>query len=292
MRRLFRRLIFEKVTSVHLELTNYCTLKCDFCPIHKMKRSPRNMSFDLIKHIVKKNPNVRAYGLNVWGEPLLHPQFKKIVAYLKSRRKKVFFATNATLLTREMSIFLCKADIDGVYFSIDGANKYYEDVRHYSYEKVRQNVRTFLSLKDELGCGADTKIICVVSRPDKHAPESLMQDWEGVCDVYCQAMVTYEYRQLRNDCGIEYSRHLTVFANGQVTPCCVDYDGVSVIGNAWQQSLDDIYDTLPKVKDTLQICHYCSEYEYSGFNAKRFGPDKSMKVTDSIPILRWLKLGS
>jgi MoaA/NifB/PqqE/SkfB family radical SAM enzyme len=135
------------VKTAHFELTNSCNLRCLMCPVNRiMKRKKEVMPFSVVKKIVDMNPGVETWGLNNWGESLLHPDFLKIVRYIKGKGKKVIFATNATLLSKRMSDRLAKLGPDEVLFSMEAVGKDYERIRGYPYEKVKRNILYFLSV--------------------------------------------------------------------------------------------------------------------------------------------------
>ena len=132
------------VRDVHLELTNLCNLACLMCPVNRgMKREKTVLSLDLIRKIVEENPQVRSYGLNNWGEPLLHPQFVEIIEYLEDKGKSFYFATNATLLEGKVARQLVNSTLSAIYFSVDASGDGYDKIRGYSYQKIKNNIFFF-----------------------------------------------------------------------------------------------------------------------------------------------------
>jgi radical SAM protein with 4Fe4S-binding SPASM domain len=65
-----------------VELTNYCNLRCPVCPIGtgELKRRPEALSVDLFQRLMEQwGRYLLTIALFAWGEPLLHPQLKRIL---------------------------------------------------------------------------------------------------------------------------------------------------------------------------------------------------------------------
>ena len=86
---------------VLMEITSHCNFKCDYCVSRLGLRKKQHMSFELTRHIVDQLPylTTESVRLHVDGEPLLHPDFSKIVQMLSKRKLPVIVATNGSLLT-------------------------------------------------------------------------------------------------------------------------------------------------------------------------------------------------
>jgi len=88
----------------HIELTNYCNLKCLVCPtgIGAVTRKP--MAFDplILERLVRElGPYLLTASLWGWGEPLLHPQLPAILRTVYNRGFTTFLSTNGQNLDRE-----------------------------------------------------------------------------------------------------------------------------------------------------------------------------------------------
>lgn len=64
-----------------LELTNYCNIRCNMCPVgtNVMKREQGYMSETVFEMILDNIKMFRIQGVRLirWGEPTLHPDFFK-----------------------------------------------------------------------------------------------------------------------------------------------------------------------------------------------------------------------
>ncbi len=254
-----------KPSQIHLELTNKCNLFCQKCPVnHGMKRIKVNMSFDLIKKIVSENPHVSVFGLNNWGEPLLHPQFTEIVDYLTNKGKFFFFATNATLLTKELSRHLLSGNLSAIYFSMDGVDGDYERLHGSTYSLIANNIKTFIRLKDEMGKTVKTRIVATINEDSENAFLNLSKRWGDIVPIETQPMLTFSLSSRRGRCHELSGEHVVILSNGRVVPCCADFEGLMTLGDANKNSLADIVSS-PAAKRIMQggskACQNCSEYK-------------------------------
>lgn len=254
------------VRDVHLELTNICNLACLMCPVATtMKRKKTAMEFALIKKIVEENPQVKCYGLNNWGEPLLHPQFNEIIEYLDKNNKKFYFATNAVLLESEIAKRLVNSNLTAIYFSIDATGVDYEKIRGGSYQKVKNNILSFLSLIETSKKQIQTQVVATISQWNESVIDTLKKEWKPYMKITTQPMLTFKKDSRRGKCYELFKEHLVVLSNGKVVPCCADYEGALEIGDARFQSLNEIINSerIEKLRSdpSGSLCDYCSEYK-------------------------------
>ncbi len=89
----------EFLQSLHIEISTACNLSCKYC-FRNSTRFPKNqfIDFDLLKKVVELFP-ARNYVLYGLGEPLLHPEIKKILEFLKEKGK-VLLLTNGVFLEK------------------------------------------------------------------------------------------------------------------------------------------------------------------------------------------------
>lgn len=80
-----------------IEVTNYCNLRCSFCPIYEKwaDRSKGFMNLDLLDHIDFMETDY--VELQFGGEPALHPNLTQIAGYIRSLDILVGISTNSTL---------------------------------------------------------------------------------------------------------------------------------------------------------------------------------------------------
>ena len=87
------------------------------------------------------------------GETLLHPEWKKIISYAKSRNiSPIQIATNGSLLTSEASRFIICEQVDFISFSLDTIDPelYQKSRRGSDYNVVLENILRFLQIRKEM----------------------------------------------------------------------------------------------------------------------------------------------
>ena len=89
---------------MHIELTNYCNLKCKVCPtgIGKLDRQPLAMEPVLFERLMNEvGPYLLTASLWGWGESLLHPQLSDMLRIAHNRGVTTFLSTNCQNLNDE-----------------------------------------------------------------------------------------------------------------------------------------------------------------------------------------------
>ena len=82
---------------IHIELTNYCNLKCKVCPtgIGTLNRPPKAIEPALLESLMKEiGPYLLTASLWGWGESLLHPELADIFRIMHNYGFTTFLSTN------------------------------------------------------------------------------------------------------------------------------------------------------------------------------------------------------
>jgi radical SAM protein with 4Fe4S-binding SPASM domain len=115
------------LNSIYLHLTNRCNLSCSqcylSCPDNKERIDiPASSIFRMTDELVAKGgSDITLSG----GEPLLHPEIKKILEYC-APKVGIRLLTNGTLIDKEWASFLSGRDIF-IQISIDGSTREIHD---------------------------------------------------------------------------------------------------------------------------------------------------------------------
>ncbi len=119
-RRELYRLPFSKNDNPNgwLEITTHCNLKCPKCyrgcdrdDIPQVHESFEDITFNIDELIRIRNCQIISIS---GGEPLLHPQLHRIIAYIKSKGVKPWLHTNGVLLNKELVISLKNDGLEGI----------------------------------------------------------------------------------------------------------------------------------------------------------------------------------
>jgi len=132
----------DSTISLGLGLTNECNLACSFCYRDPTRADRR--SLDQVKAVMERLP-VRSVNLGT-GENGMHPDFKAILAYLRTKPVKLTITSNghsvAVLEDNELSAF---HDIE---FSLDYATQAEQDAQrgNGNWELIHQQAERCLRL--------------------------------------------------------------------------------------------------------------------------------------------------
>ena len=265
------------LTSVMLEVTNTCNLKCRFCPAVNLKRKKGFMDVGLAGKVLKQCKNLQYVYLYDWGEPLLHPELDRIIETATRLGHRTFMVTNGTLLVPELSEKIIAAGLSTICFSIDGIDETYEYFRGVEYDLVRENVERFLKVKERLNPDLRVEINYVVSELSEGAVERFREIWGPKVDhITFQPMLTYQNVPRRRPCRELWKGTLVVFWDGTVVACCVDYEGLLAVGDAKKDSMNALLNSQAMVRlrrghakgNFCSLCSYCSEYETSEIDGR------------------------
>ncbi|HYA87062.1 MAG TPA: radical SAM protein [Nitrospirota bacterium] len=267
--------------TVHFETTSLCNLKCVMCPVsipQKFTRVQRVLPLDMFKDVLNRCDTILSVGLNNWGEPLLHPQITDMIAFCEQKNLDTIFATNATLLTKDLSKELLSAGLSNIEFSVDGLDNTYKKIRNTSIDGVLQNITDFLEINKKFGDRTSTCIVCTVGEENEAEIELFRRKWQPLVDmVRFQPRINFEPAHRSTPCKELVRSHLVVLSDGRVVPCCADYSGSLLVGNVTQNSLQEIYngDAMSQLREDHQkgvfsgACLFCHEFE-SDQTEKRF----------------------
>jgi len=147
--------------QLQLHLTDYCNLKCVFCPtktlipdvnLDQKNELTLHQWLDLIKQAV--DFGVEEFHICGGGEPFFfHKKAMAVMSRIKDLGKRGEIINNGTLLRPESIQMLVRKGWDKVTFSVDGPTPEVHDFIRAgtSFELISHNIRRLADLKVELG---------------------------------------------------------------------------------------------------------------------------------------------
>lgn len=267
--RLFHSTSVFKLTTAGIETNNTCNLQCSHCPTPKeMKREKGHMDLETFKQIIDLNPELERIYLTNWGEPLIHPKIVEMIRYTHTKGKHTAITTNGTTLNRELSRALIESGLDLMKFSVDGDKETYQKIRGYSYEKVESNILEFLDIRNNLKKKTWIEVSMLVFEETREEIQQFLKKWGPLVDfVNLQPKFFTIKRKKYKPCR-DLWRILVVLWNGDVVPCCADFEGVLALGDAKKNNLQNIFKSTA-MKDLRKkhiqkkppsLCASCSPY--------------------------------
>lgn len=289
----------EALLRINVEPTNACNLRCTMCSDLGIR--PKGfMEVPLFEKIVREyaaldtGSTPKEIGLWQSGEPLLHPEIHRLVSIARKAGIRTSIYTNGLKLTEGLSEALLKAGLDRLTVSMNKIREetYLKYVPGGNFQKMVENMRNFLTLRDrglgktyvtfqiifprrewkalqtnveameemtrfrkEIGSPVDVEIRSTFRWaapkfvPEAEPPTPILFDSRGVC--------------------FSFYNFFSVAWNGDILPCCSDLNGLAVLGNMRDSTVNEAWEEiLPSFrlaqlrKESIPLCDLC--YIYMG----------------------------
>jgi len=253
---------------IFIETTSLCNLKCKICP--RTSGNPESsglgqMNFELFKKIVDeaKKYGPRTFCLHLFGEPLLSPTFIQEINYIKKSNKKnsIVLTTNGTLLTPEIAEAMTKAPVDKIAISFMSAER--ENYKNLTgldkLDEIEKNIKNLIKIKKE-NKSIKPKIIIrmILENYNKNEADLFKNKWRNY-DVITEIRPAHNYGgnvnvgEIRDKKNKKIKRwpcyHLwlspAIHWNGDFSICCDDYSRKAVLGNAKNETVNQLWNSKP-----------------------------------------------
>jgi SynChlorMet cassette radical SAM/SPASM protein ScmF len=170
------------LNQIYFYLTEGCNLRCRHCWIAPKYQSEENsypsLDLDLFKSIIEQAKPLGLTGVKLTGgEPLLHPEFKEILEYIRTEDLRLIVETNGVLCTAELAEKMAECKNTFVSVSLDGA-------KAETHEWVRGVEGCFedalVGIRNLADAGLKPQIIMSIMRHNKDQIEPIVQLAEGL----------------------------------------------------------------------------------------------------------------
>lgn len=228
---------------IYIEITNSCNLNCSFCS--KNNRQPRQISRSEFNHILDQvKPFTEHIYLHVQGEPFMHPN---LIDFLDDSYKyglKVHLVTNGTLLSKVDSSLYSHPALVQLSISIHSAQmKVYDD----NYNVLKQIIKTIesskLSLFLRLWTYNDSQLVelinTLVESPVVFEGKRIKVKKNLFIDLdkeFIWPNMNHPFQSIDGTCHAG-NIMLAILSNGEISPCCLDSEGLLSIGNIFNETL-------------------------------------------------------
>ncbi|MBT4260054.1 MAG: radical SAM protein [Nitrospina sp.] len=235
----------KKITSLIIEPTNTCNLRCTFCFVTDgMTRDGGFMDFNIFKKIIDDCTDLEHLCMHNWGEPLLHKDIFRMIKYAKNKGVNyVVMNTNGTLLTDKMINRIVNSKLDIIRFSIDGSAETFKRVRGVELENIEKNIKKLKIIKEKKRPELKMGVVFTVEEDTEGDAEEYINHWEKIVDhVRLQPKLITSPRTevCPEPFGKDYGK-LVVLWDGRVIPCCVDYNANLMIGNIQNDTIPNLW---------------------------------------------------
>lgn len=138
-----------------IDPTNYCNLRCPFCPTGRGKgtRQPAKLGLNLFKRIMDTlGPYLIHIDFCNWGEPFLNENICEMIKLAKTFGINTKIDTNFNVFSEQMAEVLVESGLDEISLSIDGTSQetYEKYRRGGSFEKIMRNIDLLVKVRQKL----------------------------------------------------------------------------------------------------------------------------------------------
>lgn len=238
---------------LQLETNTRCNAGCFFCPHPEMKKRP-DMPDQMIRKILEETVHqVEGVSPFLYQEPLMEPRLIWILELIKRLNPDcvTHLHTNAALLTGDnaQAIILSGA-LDDLFLSFYGPNEelYQKYQPGLDWETTRENIIRFMTMRK----GPLPRVhMHYLDIPDlMEMWDQMAFEWTDVVDditsIHYETygglkpeLTTYQ-GTMRGPCQHLWTR-ITILSDGRLVPCCLDYSGSQVIGDAFTDDVMAIW---------------------------------------------------
>lgn len=297
--------VLGRPMNITIEPTNACNLECPVCETGAgiLGRTTEHMSLDQFRQIIDKvGAHTNTLMFYFMGEPFLNKHAYEMIRYAKDAGIPfIETCTNGDFVNAEK---LVASGLDRVSFQIGGITQETHEVYRVrgQLDRTLANLRETIRLRNASGSALKIEVGFILMKHNEHEVDAfrrLVAEFGGdeatVIDPCVRTMaqgeqflplnkVHWVYDEagfargiLRpksvpdNVCPwIYYS--LAIHVNGNVVPCCRDPRGDEVMGNIFEQSLDEIWNgerfrdlrvRIQRDQGSVGICRLCSGYPAS-----------------------------
>lgn len=282
-------------TSIALEPTTSCNLRCPECPsgLRNFTRPTGMLEEEIYRQVIDElAPRLTYLIFYFQGEPYLNPRFLDQVTYASQKKIYTATSTNAHYLKDDVARKTVESGLDRLIISIDGTTQEtYEQYRiGGKLDKVIEGAKNVVKWKRALKSSTPHIIFqYLVVKPNEHQLDDVKQLAKelGVDEVAFKTAQIYDYedgselipsiekysryRQLANGKWAIKNKlvnhcwkmwHSCVITwDGKVVPCCFDKDAHYQLGEMKDQSFRKVWRSESYQRFRQQLIRSRSEIE-------------------------------
>ena len=267
------------ITRCYLEITNVCNLNCLFCP--KTDRLKRSLSLSEFQTLTDRLAGrVRFLYFHLMGEPFLHPHLPEFIHIAKEKGFVPVLTTNGTRLANSQQVLEARPyKVQISLHSFEGnartmPEQYVAQVMEFAQKAAQLGIIVVLRLWNEGGFELhNNTIIQLLNNYLPHPWTECPDGWRLSENIYLEMDKMFEWPADEHEEILEEEyfcyalrNQVGVLVDGSVVPCCLDHAGSIVLGNLFNQSLEDVlsspraqalYEGFSQHKAVEPLCRKC-----------------------------------
>jgi hypothetical protein len=246
---------------IMIENTNHCNAECVMCPRELLTRKRGFMDLGLFEKIIrevsgpKRKPATHLHG---FGEPMLDKLLPERIRLAKAYGiKHTYIVSNASLLSPETSGKIIDAGLDKMKISFYGTDEesYNATMKRLDYRAAFQNVKDFLRIRKEMKRRRPRLILQYIpTEANRARTDEFRALWEPWIDKKAgdclNVAALHNYgggrgynrmgKKIVSVCYFPWTS-MSVLWDGRVVTCCMDSNGVQVLGDLNSQTVREVW---------------------------------------------------
>lgn len=251
----------KRFKRIYIEITNICNLNCEFCI--QSTRKKQTMTTKEFEEVMKKVHNYTDYiYLHIKGEPLMHPNLEEILQIAGKYRMRVNITTNGTLLEQKVDVLKRSKSLRQLNVSLHSVGQNVQiqiDEEEYVLKiiKLANEITnfngTYISYRiwdmDDMGKDKERMLDIIAKEygvEDIYAKLQLNHSIKLSDNIFLNTDNVFQWPSMNNDIvskgGSCYGliSQIGILVDGTVVPCCLDQDGDIVLGNIFEDNMENI----------------------------------------------------
>lgn len=279
----------SRLKRLNIELSAICNYGCESCPNTYMEREKGHMSLDLFTKIFDQvDSKVDEIFLWNYGESLLNPKIEQILSHINNSESRTILSTTGAPLDK-IKDFSLLSNLDELIISINGL-----DQETYSFHQKNGNLQKVLSGLNKIKGVMDSsntdyvmqfvvnsKNISQLGQLEEFAANygfkrldvktfNVMDNKPETFKKFVPkdgAFSRYTLKIQNSKIADPCLNWIVINWNGNINPCCWDYEGEIILGNAADSTIEEIWNSetvrlhREKMKSNshYEICKNCGK---------------------------------
>jgi len=243
--------MIPKTNEIRIETSTICNAKCVFCPTSSRLREI--MDLDIFKFYLDKSLNelgdqITQISFSGFGEIFTDKGIIDKVRYASSKKLDIHILSNGSLITKNDIDNLYDISIKDIRFSLHTTNSdNYSKIMNFKFkfDDIMKIVNYAIEYKSE---NTEVIITANIVEENKDDVDNLIKEFGDRCvlEIWYPHNWIYgkKYRSgkiSKKTCGRPFNGPIQIQINGDVIPCCFDYDNKLVLGNLKTNTLTEIF---------------------------------------------------
>jgi len=262
----------ENIYIDGVEINKTCNLDCIMCLPSLSSRNKKIMDMDVFEKSLfeAKRLGRNKVSLFTINEPLIHPHLEDVFKLMRKYKMTTGISTNGMVLAKKVDLLYSYSDVvRGIRFSVDGATKeIFEKIRKPGkFDKLIENMDYFHKEYKKRPFFA-LQMSSMVTRDNQHELAYHMKFYSkylpleniGVYLInglsldnsyFFESTSFPSFIERKSNCQMLMHGVMSVNSDGNITPCCRDYDGDLVFANIKDGNIEDLINN-EKIKSFRQ----------------------------------------